>query len=147
LATDLPSRSIFKTMRFVRRSSCGFTLLEVMICLSIIAIALMAVYSNYSHTIAMHADQQFNTTAPLLAARVVADYENRSTTDLIDESGNFGPEFDKYAWAVEVETITSETLGSIAEDLHSLNITVSFNDAEKVFQCKTVRFVRRETGN
>ena len=147
MATDLPSRSIFKTMRFVRRSSCGFTLLEVMICLSIIAIALMAVYSNYSHTISMNADQQFNTMAPLLAARVVADYENRSTTDLIDESGNFGPEFDKYAWAVEVETISSETLGSIAEDLHSLNITVSFNDGEKVFKCKTVRFVRRETGN
>ena len=134
-------------MLFVCRSSCGFTLLEVMICLSIIAIALMAVYGNYSHTIAMNADQQFNTTAPLLAARVVADYENRSTIDLIDESGNFGPEFDNYAWAVEVESIASESLGSIAEDLHSFNITVSFNDSDKVFQCKTVRFMRRETGN
>ncbi|MEN8243519.1 MAG: prepilin-type N-terminal cleavage/methylation domain-containing protein [Thermodesulfobacteriota bacterium] len=147
MATDLLLRPFFKTMRFVRRSSCGFTLLEVMICLSVIAIALMAVYGNYSHTIAMAADQQFNTTAPLLAARVVADYENRSATDITDESGNFGPEFDNYTWAVEVESITSETLGSIAEDLYSLNITVSFNNAEKVFQCKTVRFLRRETGN
>lgn len=132
-------------MLFVRRSSCGFTLLEVMICLSIIAIALMAVYGNYSHTIAMNADQQFNTTAPLLAAKVVADYENRSTIDLIDESGNFGPEFDNYAWAVEVESITSESLGNVAEDLHSFNITISFNESDKVFQCKTVRFGRRET--
>lgn len=147
MTIELPLKSFFKTARFIRRSRCGFTLLEVMICLSIIAIALMAVYGNYSHTIAMSADQQFNATAPLLAARVVADYENRSTTDLIDESGNFGSEFDNYNWEVAVETITSETLGSIAEDLYSLNITVSFNDAEKIFQCKTVRFVRRETGN
>jgi len=147
LATDLPSSSIFKIMQSVLRSNCGFTLLEVMICLSIIAISLMAVYGNYSHTITMNADQQFNTTAPLLAARVVADYENRSITDLIDESGNFGLECANYAWEVEVEPITSETLGDIAEDLHSLKISVSFNDAEKVFQCKTVRFVRRETGN
>lgn len=129
------------------QSNCGFTLLEVMICLSIIAITLMAVYGNYSHTIAMNADQQFNATAPLLAARVVADYENRSTIDLIDETGNFGPEFDNYAWSVEVESITSESLGSIAEDLHTFNITVTFNDSDKVFQCKTVRFVRGETGN
>lgn len=147
MATDLLLQPFFKTMRFVRRSSCGFTLLEVMICLSVIAIALMAVYGNYSHTIAMNADQQFNTTAPLLAARVVADFENRSATDITDESGTFGPEFDNYAWAVEVESITSEPLGSIAEDLYSLNISVSFNNAEKVFQCKTVRFLRRETGN
>ena len=146
MATDLPLRSCFKTMQFVRRSSCGFTLLEVMICLSIIAIVLMAVYGNYSHTIAMNTEQQFNTTAPLLAAKVVADYENRSAADLTDDSGNFGPEFDNYAWAVEVESISSETLEAIAEDLHSVNISVSFNTAEKVFQCKTVRFLRRETG-
>jgi hypothetical protein len=82
-----------------------------------------------------------------LAARIVADYENRSPTDLIDESGNFGPAFDNYAWEVTVDTITSDTLESIADDLYSFNITVSFNDAEKVFQCKTVRFMRRETGN
>ena len=134
-------------IRNANRFSRGFTLLEVMVSLSIIAIALLAIYGNYSQTIAMSADQQFNTTAPLLAARVVADFENRSLTDLTDDSGNFGEEFDGYQWTAAVEPIISETLGNIAEDLHSINITVSFNNEEKVFHCKTVRFIRRESGN
>ena len=130
-----------------KRSACGFTLLEVMISLSIIAIALLAVYGNYSQTIAMNAEQQFNTTAPLLAAKVVADFENRSLSDLTDESGNFGSEFDQYQWTAVVETLISDTLGNIAEDLHSITITVSFNNDERVFQCKTIRFIRRESGS
>ena len=123
----------------------GFTLLEVMVSLSIIAIALLAVYGNYSHTIAMNTDQQFNTIAPQLAARVAADFENRSLDDLADESGNFGPAFAGYAWAVAVESFTSEILGNIAEDLHIIDISVSLNDTEKVFRCRSVRFIRRES--
>jgi hypothetical protein len=118
-----------------------------MISLAIIAIALLAVYGNYSQTISMNADQQFNTTAPLLAARVVADFENRSLAELVDESGNFGSEFEGYEWVVKVETVASDILGNIAEDLHSIDITVSFNKAAYVFHCNTVRFVRREEGS
>ena len=134
-------------IRSKKRFSRGFTLLEVMVSLSIIAIALLAVYGNYSKTITMSADQQFNITAPLLAARVVADFENRSLSDLTDESGNFGSEFDQYQWTTVVETLTSDTLGNIAEDLHSITVTVSFNNDESVFQCKTVRFIRTESGS
>jgi prepilin-type N-terminal cleavage/methylation domain-containing protein len=129
------------------KSARGFTLLEVMISLSIIAIALLAVYGNYSQTIAMSAGQQFNTTAPLLAARVVADFENRSLSDLTDESGNFGSEFDEYQWTAVVETLTSDTLGDIAEDLYSITVTVSFNNDDSVFQCNTIRLIRRESGS
>lgn len=124
----------------------GFTLLEVMVSLSIIAIALLAVYGNYSHTIAMNIDQQFNTTAPQLAARVAAEFENREPDDLSDESGDFGPAFDGYQWAVAIEPVTSEVLGSLAEDLYSLDIRVTFNNAAKIYQCKTLRFLRKEVG-
>ena len=53
---------MYKVMAFGKRFTPGFTLLEVMVSLSIIAIALLAVYGNYSQTIAMNTDQQFNTT-------------------------------------------------------------------------------------
>ena len=95
----------------------------------------------------MSAGQQFNTTAPLLAARVVADFENRSLSDLTDESGNFGSEFDEYQWTAVVETLTSDILGNIAEDLYSITVTVSFNNDDSVFQCNTIRLIRRESGS
>ena len=136
--------TFFNALRCSCRSPRGFTLLEVMVSLAIIAIALMAVYGNYSQTIAMNTDQQFNTLAPLLAAKVAADFENRSLDDLADESGNFGSEFEGFEWVVKVEPIPSDILGNIAEDLHSIDITVSFNNAEKVFHCRTIRFIRRE---
>jgi len=139
--------TLLKASRDRSHSTRGFTLLEVMISLAIIAIALLAVYGNYSQTIAMNTDQQFNTTAPLLAARVAADFENRPLAELMDESGNFGSEFEGYEWVVKVESVTSDILGNIAEDLHSIDITVSFNNAENVFHCNTVRFFRREDGN
>jgi prepilin-type N-terminal cleavage/methylation domain-containing protein len=136
-----------KALRSKSRSSQGFTLLEVMISLAIIAIALLAVYGNYSQTIAMSTDQRFNTTAPLLAARVAADFENRSLDELVDESGNFGPAFDGYEWVVTVEPVSSEILGKMAEDLHHIDITVSFSSDAYVFHCSTVRFIRREDGS
>jgi hypothetical protein len=82
----------------------------------------------------------------LLAAKVAADFDNRARVDLADESGNFESDFEGYEWAVVVESVTSDILGNIAEDLYSIDITVSFNNTEKVFQCRTVRFVRGESG-
>lgn len=118
-----------------------------MVSLSIIAIALLAVYGNYAQTISMNIGQKFNTTAPLLAARIVADFENRPLAELSDESGDFGTEFEGYRWETVVEPVSSEILGSIADDLQSIGVTVSFNGGEKIYHCKTVRFLRTETGS
>jgi len=124
------------------KTASGFTLLEVMVSLSVIAIALTAIYSNYNQTISMSIAQKFNTTAPLLAATIVTDFESRPLMDLTDDSGDFGPEFEGYAWEVVVETIVSETLGTIAEDIRGIGITVTLNDGEQIFHSKTFRFMR-----
>ena len=120
----------------------GFTLLEVMVSLSIIAIALIAVYSTYTQTISMNIEQRFNATAPLLAAGIVSDLEKRSLDDLSDESGEFGPEFPGYRWETVVETLTSETLDTIAEDMRGISVTVSLNEGEWTYRVDTFRFMR-----
>jgi general secretion pathway protein I len=139
---------VFKTdciataKRDTRSALSGFTLLEVMISLAIIAIALIAIYSTYTQTISLNVEQRFNTTAPLLAAKIVSDFESRPRDDLTDESGEFGPEFPGYTWDAVVETIASETLDTVAEDMRSIAVTISFNADEFVYRVRTIRFMR-----
>jgi prepilin-type N-terminal cleavage/methylation domain-containing protein len=53
--------------RIQKRKSFGFTLLEVMVAMSIIAIALTAVLGSQSQSVSLASEAKFNTTAPLLA--------------------------------------------------------------------------------
>ena len=51
----------------------GFTLLEILVAISIISIALIAVYRLYTQTLSMHQFQIFNTQAPMLAQKKMAE--------------------------------------------------------------------------
>ena len=144
-AASIRERASAFQARQTNGACTGFTLLEVMVSLSIIAIALLAIYGNFSHTLALNIEQKFNAVAPLLAARVLADFESRSADEMVDESGAFGVEFAGFVWKVTVESLPSETLGEISKDLHSIDVVVSFNGDERIFQCKTIRFLRRES--
>ena len=53
----------------------GFTLLEVMIAMAILAIALVAVYQSQSQSISMAGDSRFLTTASLLAQARMAEID------------------------------------------------------------------------
>ena len=50
-----------------RNKASGFTLMEVMIAMTILAIALIAIYQLQSQSISMSTDSRFMTTAALLA--------------------------------------------------------------------------------
>ena len=67
--------------------SAGFTLLEVLVCLSIISIVLVGIYRMHSQTLLMNRSTQFYTTAPLLAQRRLAEIELNTPSDFIDGGG------------------------------------------------------------
>jgi general secretion pathway protein I len=79
----------------------GFTLLEVMLAMSILAIALVAVFQSQSQSISMMARSRFDTAAPLLAQAKMAEIEAVSSTDLTSDSGNFGDDYPGYSWSFE----------------------------------------------
>lgn len=81
----------------------GFTLLEVMIAMAILAIALVAVYHGQSQGISMAGDSRFLTTAPLLAQSRMARIEAADPRDIKAETGDFGKDFPDYAWRVDIE--------------------------------------------
>lgn len=80
----------------------GFTLLEVMIAMAILAITLVAVYQSQSQSISMASNSRFLTTASLLAQARMAEIDSADPRGVAAATGDFGEEFPGYAWQLEV---------------------------------------------
>jgi len=120
----------------------GFTLLEIMVALSIIAIVLVSVYKMQAQTISMNHAARFYTTAPLLAQLKIVEVEIENPGEQTDNSGDFGDEFPGYRWNVVIDDVESEPLGNIAENLKQINVNVSFNTDEFTYSLRTYRFMQ-----
>jgi general secretion pathway protein I len=108
----------------------GFTLLEVMIAFSIIAIVITTLWGLHSQTVLLNLNSQFDTQAPFLAEiRMAQVIENISKHDE-NEEGDFGEDFTGYAWKSSVSNVESETLGALAEKLKKIEVSVNFNNEE-----------------
>ncbi|WP_163338231.1 prepilin-type N-terminal cleavage/methylation domain-containing protein [Desulfopila sp. IMCC35008] len=114
------------------RNTCGFTLLEVLIAISIIAIALTSLFSSQSSSLSLAIDAKFNTTAALLAREIVAEYESGIRSYMADE-GDFGEEFAGYSWKTEVEEASFEQLELDGGEhpLYKVDLTVSWNESSQ----------------
>ena len=122
------------------QSDLGFTLLEIMVAISIIGIVLVSVYKMHAQTISMHYEARFYTTAPLLAQLKMAEIETKLLEEQTNDSGDFGDEFPGYRWNVVTADVESEALGNIAEDLKEINVFVSFNNDEFTYSLRTYIF-------
>ena len=80
----------------------GFTLLEVMIAMAILAIARVAVYQSQSQSISMAGSSRFLTTASLLAQSRMAQIDAADPREVAAGSGDFGDDFTDYRWQVEI---------------------------------------------
>ena len=123
-----------------QRISFGFTLLEVMIALSVMAIVLVSVYRMHFQSLTMNTAARFYTQAPILAQGKMAELEALSSGAFPENSGDFGEQFPGYSWKTSVADITSEILGEVAEDLKRVDITVSLNENQFVYSLRTYRF-------
>ena len=83
----------------------GFTLLEVMIAMAILAVALVAVFQMQSQSISMATEARFTTTASLLAQSKMADVESAASLTNRTENGDFGPDYPQYGWNLKVTDI------------------------------------------
>lgn len=83
----------------------GFTLIEVLVALSIITIALTSVYRLQGDTFRMSSDARFYTQAPLLAKSKLTELESKGMKNASDGSGDFGDEYPGYTWSISLEEI------------------------------------------
>ena len=75
----------------------GFTLLEVMVAMAILAIALVAVLNLQTQSISMANEARLATTASMLAQSKIAEIESIGG---VTSSGDFGEDFPNYRWEV-----------------------------------------------
>jgi general secretion pathway protein I len=122
----------------------GFTLLEVMVAMGIMAIVLISVYRLQSQTIVMSAESRFYTQASLLARSALVRLEQSTEREMISGEGDFGREFPGYQWKITVEDAPSEALGpELSRDMKRIVVRVTLNDGEYSYEFRTYRLVRQ----
>jgi general secretion pathway protein I len=120
----------------------GFTLLEVMVALSIIAIVLVSVYRMHAQTVSMNNEVRFYATAPMLAQFKMAEIESESLEDMGDDSGDFGDKFPDYRWNIVVDDVESSALENMAKHLKKIDLIISLNNDEFSYSLRSYKYLK-----
>ena len=117
----------------------GFTLLEVMVAMAIMAIGLTAVLGSHSQSVSLASEARFGTTAPLLAQGKMAELEVEAPEDLGDNSGDFGEEFPGYLWEVKVSDAVFDTPEGASRHLKRIDVIVVWGE-RRVYEFLLTRY-------
>jgi len=89
----------------------GFTLLEIIICLGLIALVLVAVFHLQAQNLDLQSEAQFMTTATCLLQERLSQIQAQEKIDEGTNSGDFGKDHPDYTYAQEVSEVPdTETL-------------------------------------
>ncbi|MGD8989856.1 MAG: prepilin-type N-terminal cleavage/methylation domain-containing protein [Desulfobacterales bacterium] len=125
-----------------KQLTSGFTLLEVMVAMAVMAIVLVSVYRMHSQTLTMNTAARFYTQAPLLAQKKMVEITSTSSDIFASDSGDFGEDFPGYSWQVSATDVSIELLGEVADDFKRLDVTVAYLNNQFSFRLTTYRLQR-----
>ena len=110
------------------RSNNGFTLLEVMVALAIIATALVTLLGTHMMSMNLaHKNKEQSLTA-MLARQKMEELFTVPFDSLAGASGDFGPEYPEYAWEIVVEEAEIDNLK---------NVEITVSTPENTFALET----------
>ena len=98
-------------------SRAGFTLLEVLVAVAILAIAMVAILKANVQNLDALTTSRETTTASLLAASKLAEIEAAGVANWSESQGDFGEDYPEYTWQVE-------TTGTEVEGLERITVIV-----------------------
>lgn len=114
----------------------GFTLLEILIAVSILAIVVTVGFKAHSQSIAMNEEAKFYVTASALAQLRLAEFESKIDADMTEDSGDFGDEFPGYRWRMSVAHVDLPMQHEDADRLKRVDVTVSLRDDAFQYQLR-----------
>ncbi len=130
-------KDIWKRVEKRVDSQLGFTLLEVMIALSILAVTFVVLLGLRNRDILQHQEARYLTRATLLAQQKISDVEMGGFPDLGVSTGTFPVPDEFFDW--------TETVSSTPFDYaHEVRIDVSWKDGEHRNSVALVTFVMEE---
>lgn len=121
----------------------GFTLLEVMIAIAILAVTLTVLYGSQSQSLSLATEAKFNTTAAFLSGLKLAELEG-GVTELIADEGDF-EDYLGFHWKIEVEDAIfdePEALQDLDDILKQVNLTISWSNSS--FSHTIIAYIRED---
>ena len=89
----------------------GFTLLEIIICLGLLALVLVAVFHLQAQNLDLQSEAQFMTTATCLLQERLSQIQASEKIEEGKNSGDFGQDYPDYTYTQEVSEVPdTETL-------------------------------------
>ncbi len=132
-------------MKEQQRTTAGFTLLEVMVAVAILAIALTSLFGSQSASVSLAAETRFNIQAPLLARMKLAEFQ--AAQEPMTGMGDFGDDFSGFTWELSTEEAflgDSEVMQPLEGKLQQLTVTIHWGDELYSYQIDTYVKVQDE---
>ena len=124
-------------MMSIRQNSSGFSLLEVMIALAIVAIALVSLLGLSNRSILAQSKIQKLTSATLLAQQLISEQEvnaGKTGSAWEPQEDTFAVPFENFSWQISYQD-------TLISRVKQVTVTVSWGAAEKNEQVQIVSFL------
>ena len=129
---------------YVAKNRRGFTLLEVMVAVSIIAIVLVSIVRLQGQTISMNETIRFYAIAPLLAQAKLSEITSKPEDFQDSQSGDFGDDYPGYTWTAKIEKLSVEVVESATLELKKIDMLVDLNNGQMKFSLR--RYLNDDSG-
>ena len=123
----------------------GFTLLEIMVAVAIIAISFVSLLGSQSQSISIAAISRFEITASMLARQKLTEIQTADFEELSTAEGDFEDYFADFHWQTEVSELTEDETGitGAGEMLKVVDLSVSRGiDENMVYRVRSVIMAR-----